>query len=78
MKYEQASQTVAVTSIDYVPIWKQREVTQDPEIQRIRKILLIILGVLFVSVDRDKIFELNIALTKLIYLGPFNSVLDLC
>lgn len=50
MEYEQVNEKVAVTSIGYIPISRPLQMTQDSEIRRTRKGLVIILSILLVSV----------------------------
>ncbi|CAF4778520.1 unnamed protein product, partial [Rotaria sp. Silwood1] len=45
MRFEQGSEKVGMINTSSIPVSKPLSVIEDPEIQRTRKILLIILGV---------------------------------
>ncbi|CAF1266111.1 unnamed protein product [Rotaria sordida] len=55
MQYKQEGEKVGMINTSWIPVSKPLSSTEDPEVQRTRKILLIILGVcLNVSLDNDR------------------------
>jgi hypothetical protein len=50
MQYKPETEKAAMINTAYIPVIQPLSPSQDPQIQRIRKIFMIILGVLLVSI----------------------------
>jgi len=59
MQYQPGSEKIAMTNTAYTPVTQPLSLAHDPQIQRTRKIFIIILGVGLVSISSFFLFTIQ-------------------